>query len=90
MLSKLRQRDHDNLWNRLARDLIYDAKQVLLYCGVQVSEPKQNGPMTPYGIALLAFAEFLKGCYLPQSIRCGYNPNQRASSVSSAFSTRIC
>lgn len=38
MLSKLRHTDHGNLWNRLARNLIYDAKQVLLYCGVGVPE----------------------------------------------------
>jgi hypothetical protein len=42
MLKKLRQIDHENLWNRLARDLIYDAKQVLLYCGLKVPEPRET------------------------------------------------
>jgi hypothetical protein len=26
----------ENLWNRLARNVIYDAKQVLLYCGIRI------------------------------------------------------
>ncbi len=48
MLKKVRQTDHGNLWNRLGRDLIYDAKQVLLYCGVNVPERKQNGNWVDY------------------------------------------
>jgi hypothetical protein len=38
MFKKIRQTDHENLWNRLGRDLIYDAKQILLYCGIQIPE----------------------------------------------------
>lgn len=38
MLKKTRLSDPGNKWNRLARSLIYDAKQVLLYCGVRVPE----------------------------------------------------
>ena len=48
MLKKLRQIDHENLWNRLARDLIYDAKQVLLYCGIRVPTHKRNGEPVNY------------------------------------------
>lgn len=38
----------ENLWNRLARNLIYDAKQVLLYCGVRVPERKKDGIAVDY------------------------------------------
>ena len=38
----------ENLWNRLARDLIYDSKQVLLYCGIQVPRRRQNGKEVDY------------------------------------------
>ncbi len=38
MFKKIRQTDHENLWNRLGRDLIYDAKQTLLYCGIQIPD----------------------------------------------------
>lgn len=46
MLRKYKRVVPENLWNRLARNLIYDAKQVLLYCGLRV--PKQNnGEISP-------------------------------------------
>ena len=48
MLKKPRQIDHENLWNRLARDLIYDAKQVLLYCGVKVPASKGSAGRDDY------------------------------------------
>jgi hypothetical protein len=38
MFKKIRQTDYENLWNRLGRDLTYDAKQILLYCGIQIPE----------------------------------------------------
>lgn len=38
----------ENLWNRLARDLIYDAKQVLLYSGIQIPEKRQKGRLVDY------------------------------------------
>lgn len=38
MFNRPRQIVQGNLWNRLARDLIYDSKQVLLYCGVKIPE----------------------------------------------------
>jgi hypothetical protein len=38
----------ENLWNRLARNLIYDSKQVLLYCGIQVPRRRQNGKEVDY------------------------------------------
>lgn len=46
-----------NLRNRLARELIYDSKQVLLYCGVGLPDRSQNGVPVDY----LAFSEFLAG-----------------------------
>ncbi|MGD9098115.1 MAG: trimethylamine methyltransferase family protein [Desulfobacterales bacterium] len=36
MFNRPRQIFQGNLWNRTARDLIYDSKQVLLYCGVKI------------------------------------------------------
>ena len=48
MLKKFKQIDYGNSWNRLARDLIYDAKQVLLYCGVKIPDRKQSGSDVDY------------------------------------------
>lgn len=48
MITKIRQKDYTNLWNRLARDLIYDAKEVLLYCGIKVPESKRNDSHDDY------------------------------------------
>jgi hypothetical protein len=48
MLKKIQQKDHHNLWNRLARNLIYDAKEVLLYCGINVPSKMQNGSCADY------------------------------------------
>ncbi len=42
MIKKIRQRDYTNLWNRLVRNLIYDAKEVLLYCGIRIPENKHS------------------------------------------------
>ncbi len=38
----------ENLWNRLSRNLIYDSKQVLLYCGVRIPERKKHGITVDY------------------------------------------
>lgn len=48
MLKKIRYNDYKNLWNRLVRNLIYDAKEVLLYCGVKIPHRKQNGSFVDY------------------------------------------
>jgi hypothetical protein len=37
-MGKGRHLTPENQWNRLARDLIYDSKQLLLYCGIKVPE----------------------------------------------------
>ncbi|MGD9309278.1 MAG: trimethylamine methyltransferase family protein [Desulfosarcina sp.] len=87
MLSKLRQKDHDNLWNRLARDLIYDAKQVLLYCGVQVPEPKQNGPSTDYSeiIALTTRGTEYGAIFDPTMRRIHFEPGYIQNIVDQAY-----
>jgi len=38
----------ENLWNRLCRSLIYDSKQVLLYCGVRLPKTKPHDPSTDH------------------------------------------
>lgn len=48
MLRKLRQITPENLWNRLARNLIYDSKELLLYCGIRVPGTEQNQTGTDY------------------------------------------
>jgi hypothetical protein len=48
MIKKTRQTSPENLWNRLARDLIYDAKQVLLYCGINVPRRAVRGQPVDY------------------------------------------
>ncbi len=48
MIKKPQQSSPENLWNRLARDLIYDAKQVLLYSGIQIPERKSKGERVDY------------------------------------------
>ena len=48
MVRKPQQSSPENQWNRLARDLIYDAKQVLLYAGINVPERKEKGAPVDY------------------------------------------
>ncbi len=48
MIRKPPQISPENLWNRLARDLIYDSKQVLLYTGIKVPERKEKGAGVDY------------------------------------------
>ncbi|HHP7235962.1 MAG TPA: trimethylamine methyltransferase family protein [Desulfobacterales bacterium] len=48
MIRKPRQVSPENLWNRLARDLIYDSKQVLLYSGIRIPEKKEKGAPVDY------------------------------------------
>lgn len=48
MITKVRQRDYTNVWNRLVRNLIVDAKEVLLYCGIRIPENKPDNSVDDY------------------------------------------
>lgn len=48
MFRKHEQTTPDNLWNRLARNLVFDAKQVLLYAGIRVPEKRVKGEYVDY------------------------------------------
>ncbi len=48
MIRKPQQSSPENLWNRLARDLIYDSKQVLLYAGIEIPERMDKGRPVDY------------------------------------------
>jgi hypothetical protein len=48
MIRKPRRISPENLWNRLARDIIYDAKQILLYAGIRIPEKPENGTGVDY------------------------------------------
>ena len=48
MIKKPRPVTPENLWNRLVRDLVYDSKQVLLYCGIGVPVRKTKGAPDDY------------------------------------------
>lgn len=48
MIRKYQRVVPENLWIRLCRSLIYDSKQVLLYCGVRVPKKKPQDPSTDY------------------------------------------
>lgn len=42
MIKKYKRIVPENLWNRLARNLVYDAKQLLLYCGIRLPQVKSG------------------------------------------------
>lgn len=48
MIRKYQRVVPENLWIRLCRSLIYDSKQVLLYCGVRIPKKKPQDPSTDY------------------------------------------
>jgi hypothetical protein len=48
LIKKPRPVTPGNLWNRLARDLVYDAKQVLLYCGIGVPRRRTADAVDDY------------------------------------------
>lgn len=48
MIRRINTEKHGNLWNRLARNLIYDSKQLLLYCGIRVPERQEDGHWVDY------------------------------------------
>jgi len=87
MLKKPRQVDHENLWNRLARDLIYDAKQVLLYCGLKAPEPKTAAASDDYAAII---ARTTKGTeygaiYDPTTRRIHFEPGYIQNIVDQAY-----
>jgi hypothetical protein len=53
MLKKYQRIVPENLWNRLSRNLIYDAKQVLLYCGIKI--PTKKNALAEYDDVLKLF-----------------------------------
>lgn len=53
MIGRYKRVVPENLWNRLARNLIYDAKQVLLYCGIRIPNAKDGNVHHSYqGLAI--------------------------------------
>lgn len=53
MLKRYQRSVPENLWNRLARNLIYDSKQILLYCGIKL--PSQASGVDDYADLLSRF-----------------------------------
>ncbi|THB78374.1 MAG: hypothetical protein D6B25_04390 [Desulfobulbaceae bacterium] len=53
MLKKYQRIVPENLWNRLARNLIYDSKQLLLYCGIKL--PRQPKAAEEYAELIKRF-----------------------------------
>jgi len=87
MLKRIRQTDYENLWNRLARNLIYDAKQVLLYCGIKVPDRKSNGSTVDYSeiIKLTTQGTDYGAIYDPISRRIHFDPNYIQNIVDQAY-----
>ena len=87
MLKRIRQSDYENLWNRLARNLIYDAKQVLLYCGVKVPDRKSSGATVDYSdiVSLITKGTDYGAIYDPLSKRIHFDPNYIQNIVDQAY-----
>lgn len=87
MLKRIRQADYENLWNRLARNLIYDAKQVLLYCGLKVPERKSNGSNADYSdiVQRTTRGTDYGALYDPVSHRIHFDPNYIQNIVDQAY-----
>ena len=87
LLQKLRHKDHKNLWNRLARNLIYDAKELLLYCGINVPYRKQNGSLVDYSeiIHLTTKGTDYGAIYDPHTRRIHFEPGYIQSVVDQAY-----
>lgn len=87
MLTKIRQKDYQNLWNRLARNLIYDAKEVLLYCGIKIPDRKQNGSETDYSeiINLTCKGTDYGAIYDPATRRIHFEPGYIQSVLDQAY-----
>jgi len=87
MLKKIRQTDYENLWNRLARDLIYDAKQVLLYSGLKVPDRRSNGFNVDYSeiVKRITKGTNYGAIYDPTSHRIHFDPNYIQNIVDQAY-----
>lgn len=57
MIKRYKRIVPENLWNRLARNLIYDAKQVLLYCGIRIPHSKDGGMHPDYRSMITRFTK---------------------------------
>ena len=87
MLKKIRQTDYENLWNRLARNLIYDAKQVLLYNGVKVPDRRSNASTVDYSgvVERITKGTDYGAIYDPTSQRIHFDPNYIQNIVDQAY-----
>jgi hypothetical protein len=75
------------LWNRLARNLIYDAKELLLYCGIGVPDRKQNGAPVDYSeiIQFTTKGTEYGAIYDPTTRRIHFEPGYIQSIVDQAY-----
>ena len=87
MIQKIRPKDPNNLWNRLARNLIYDAKALLLYCGIEVPRRKQNGVEVDYSdiIQLTTKGTDYGAIFDPNTRRIHFEPGYIQSIVDQAY-----
>lgn len=60
MIRKYKRVVPENLWNRLARNLIYDAKQVLLYCGIRIPQTNDESSHPTYQGLTVRFTQGTK------------------------------
>jgi hypothetical protein len=76
LIRKPRQISPENLWNRLARDLIYDAKQVLLYAGIKVPVRKDKGVLVDYSNIVTCVTKGARAgaLYDPTTMRIHFEP----------------
>jgi hypothetical protein len=75
------------LWNRLARNLIYDAKELLLYCGINVPAKKHSGFQDDYLeiIQLTTKGTDYGAIYDPHTRRIHFEPGYIQSVVDQAY-----
>ena len=85
MLTKVRQKDYENLWNRLARNLIYDAKEVLLYCGVKIPETKGEDADYSELLQLATKGTEYGAIYDPSTRRLHFEPGYIQSVLDQAY-----
>ena len=87
MITKVRQRDYTNIWNRLVRNLIFDAKEVLLYCGISIPEGKSGGADDDYSeiIRLTTKGTDYGAIYDPTTRRIHFEPGYIQNIVDQAY-----
>jgi len=87
LIKRLRQKDYGNLWNRLARNLIYDAKELLLYCGISVPSRMQDGTPVDYSeiIQLTTRGTEYGAIYDPNTRRIHFEPGYIQSVIDQAY-----